>query len=198
MHDESFTAFVGQDGISQEAVLQDFSKKKNPETQPVFNEYLEMLYRKCFAIQSLIEKKAKRFSNLSGSAEANRYYQEGVAHAKQDSLSLALGTFNSALTHDSLFVAALDSAGIIYFRQGMPDAAIEYCQRSLQIFPEGYTALENLAKCYLLNGEAQESFKIYAKLIKYFAKDPEGYFGMGSISFLNEDYPTAARLMKYA
>ena len=187
-----------KDGISQEAILKDVAKKKNLETQAVFSEYQEMLYRKCFAIQSLIEKKAKRYSNLSDSADANRYYQEGVAYMKHDSLSLALGYFNRALAHDSLFVAALDSAGIIYFRQGMPDAAIEYCQRSLQIFAEGYTALENLAKCYLLNGESQESFKIYAKLIKYFAKDPEGYFGMGSISFLNEDYPTAARLMKYA
>ena len=188
-----------EDGISQETILEDFAGKKNIEPpQAVFSEYLEMLYRKCFAIQFLIEKKAKRYSNISDSEEANHYYREGVDYLKQNDFPLALLAFHRALNDDSLFVAAIDSVGIIYSREGMPEAAIEYCQRSLQIFPEGYTALANLAQNYLLNGETQESFKIYARLIKYFAKDPEGYFGMGSISFLNEDYPAAAQLMKHA
>ena len=187
-----------EDGISQETILQDFARKKSVEPQTFFSEYLEMLYKKCFAIQTLIEKKAQQYTKRSASAESNRYYQEGIDYLQQNELAIALASFHKALSYDSLFVAALDSVGAIYSREGMPDAAIEYCQRSLQIFPEGYTALATLAQSYLINGETQESFKIYARLIKYFAKDPEGYFGMGSISFFNEDYPTTARLMKHA
>lgn len=187
-----------EEGISQEKILQDYAGKKNTAPQAVFDEYLEMLYRNCFAIQSLIEKKEKRFYTLSHSADANRYYLEGVDHVRQDSMSLAIASFNKALTYDSLFVVALDSAGVMYANDHALGAAIEYFRRSLHIFPEGYTALVNLAKCYLLNGEDQQAFKTYANVIKYYAKKPEGYFGMGCISYLNEDYPTTVRLMKYA
>ena len=65
-------------------------------------------------------------------------------------------------------------------------------------YPEGHKALLDLGASYLSKGDSQNALSTYAKLIRYYPDNPDGYFGLGFISFSNGDYATTARLMKHA
>ncbi len=195
---------LAEEGISKQKIMRDYSNLKNAPTdvniddQTTFADYLEMLYKNCSATQHLIEKKQTRYYKMSASKQANQYYLEGVECEKQGRTDSAIIAYNKALVYDSLFVYALDNAGILYGKMNEPDSAIRYSQKSLRIFPEGYAALLNLSAAYLTKEESQKALPAYAKLIRYYPENPEGYFGLGLISFSDDDYATTARLMKHA
>ena len=194
---------LAEDGISGQKIMQDYSKLKNVQDnasvdETTFADYLDMLYENCSATQHLIEEKQSRYYKASGTEEANFYYQEGIGYEKQGKVDSAIISYNKALAYDSLFVYALDKAGVLYGQIHEPDSAILYSQKSLRIFPEGYTALLNSGAAYLTTGNSQNALSAYAKLIRYYPEDPEGYFGLGLISFSDDDYVTTARLMKHA
>ncbi|MCL2649663.1 MAG: tetratricopeptide repeat protein [Candidatus Azobacteroides sp.] len=195
---------LAEDGISKQKILQDYSKPKtiseylNTHDQTTFGDYLEMLYKNCSATRHLIEKKQEKYYTMSDSEQANHYYLSGVNYDQQGKRDSALISYNKALTYDSLFVQALDNIGLLYGNMNEPDSAIRYSQKSLRIFPEGYTALLNLSAACLTKGEHDNAFSSYAKIIKYYPESPEGYFGLGLISFSDNAYETATRLMKHA
>ena len=195
---------LAESGISEKKIMRDYVNLKNIQNdvnandQITFADYLDMLYKNCSATQHLIEKKQSRYYKMSGTAEANRYYWEGLEYEKQSKADSAIISYNKALAYDSLFVYALDNAGILYGQMNEPDNTILYSQKSLRIFPEGYTALLNLGAAYLTIGDLHQALSTYAKLIRYYPEDPEGYFGLGLISFSDDDYVTTAHLMKRA
>jgi tetratricopeptide (TPR) repeat protein len=195
---------LAEDGVSKQKIMKEHSTPKNAsenmnnDEQATFGEYLEMLYKNCSATHYLIEKKQEKFYKMSGSEQANRYYQSGIDYEEKNELDSAIISYNQALAYDSLFVKALDNAGLLYGNMNEQDKAIRYCQKSLRIFPEGYTALLNLSAAYLTKGDYQQALNSYAKIIKYYPESPEGYFGLGLVSYSGDDYATAARLMKQA
>ena len=195
---------LAEDGISKQKILQDYSKPKsiseyeNAEEQTTFGDYLEMLYKNCSATKHLIEKKQNNYYKMSDSEDANRNYIKGIDFEKQEKPDSAIISYNKTLIYDSLFVQALDNIGLLYGNMNEPDSAILYSQKSLRIFPEGYTALLNLSASYLTKGDQQKAFSSYAKIIKYYPESPEGYFGLGLISFSDNKYETSTQLMKHA
>ncbi|MDR0230898.1 MAG: tetratricopeptide repeat protein [Dysgonamonadaceae bacterium] len=64
--------------------------------------------------------------------------------------------------------------------------------------PSLYKEMLDSAASYLANGNSEKALSTYAKLIRYYPDDPEGYFGLGLISLSDNDYVTTARLMKHA
>ena len=194
---------LAEDGIYKEKILQDISTPKSlenldTESRTSFGEYLEMLYKNCSAVHYLVEKKQAKYYRMSNSGEANRYYLEGIDYEKKGEPDSAIVSYNKSLVYDSRFVCALDNASILYGKINEPDKAIDYCQRSLLIFPEGYNALLNLGAAFLTKEDSQPALAAYVKLIKYYPESPEGYFGLSLISFTNKDYIASTNLMKYA
>ena len=193
---------LAEDGISENKVLKDYVNQTYPdnesaEAQTYFGEYLEMLYKNCSAIQLLVERKQSKYYQRSDSEDANHYYLEGTYYRNGEKLDSAIISFNKTLAYDSLYIPAIDNASIAYADLGELDKAIEYSEKSLRIFPEGYSALLSLGNSYLAKGDYPKAMSNYAKAIKY-SQCTEGYFGLGLVSFLDNDYATSARLMKHA
>ncbi len=191
-----------EDGISQHDILKKYNVKNadsiNYGNHSFFGEYLESLYKNCSATHYYIEKKQNRYYKMSNSENANRHYQEGTDYEKQNSPDSAISAYNDALRYDSLFVKALDNAAALYGKIFDTEKSIEYCKKSLNIFPEGFNALVNIGAAYLANEDQQNALKVYTKLIKYYPENAEGYFGLGSISFYSGDYISSVNLMKQA
>ena len=83
---------------------------------------------------------------------------------------------------------AIDHLAISFRKQGNYKSAIKYYKESLEIFPEGHLALLNIAVCYSAIRDNEASIGSYEKLKFYYPKDPEGYFGLARMQFMNEDY----------
>jgi len=64
--------------------------------------------------------------------------------------------------------------------------------------PTYYSEMLDSAASYLTFGNSQKALSTYARLIRYYPESPEAYFGLGLISFSDNDYVTTARLMKHA
>jgi tetratricopeptide (TPR) repeat protein len=80
---------------------------------------------------------------------------------------------------------------LTYRRSGDNKNAVKYYLKSLEIYPEGSFALQNLAVAYTYMKDYTNALDCYDKLTYYFPTDPEGYFGLGKVLVLMEDYEKA-------
>jgi len=71
-------------------------------------------------------------------------------------------------------------------------------QHLIEKNPSYYSEMLDSAVSYLTNGNSQKALSTYARLIRYYPDNPDVYFGLGLLSFSNDDFVTTARLMKHA
>ncbi len=167
-------------------------------TRVTFGQYQEMLYKICYAPSLLVQKKQNRYYKMPDSEEATRFYLQGTELEKEGDFERAIEAFKTSLLYDSLAVNTLDQAGAVFRKLNDWNKAREYSLKSLQIFPEGYYGLINIGETCLASEDSQGALAAYIKLVKYYQKNAEGYFGLARISFSSADYPGAIRLLKQA
>ncbi len=152
-------------------------------------EAVDVLPNYCYNVRRLvIENKKTKYYGLSDNSKANINFAQGNEYLNANNLKKAGKAFKSAIKLDEGFVYAIDHLAISYRRQQNFKSAIKLYQESLEIFPEGNLALLNIAVCYSSIGDYRKSIESYEKLKFYYPKDPEGYFGLARMQFMDADY----------
>lgn len=158
----------------------------------VFKEVKEMLPSYCYNVRRLIiEEKKQQFYKPSVHQTANEHYKIGNDFMNKGDYTNAIQEFEKAIKVDPNFIYAYDHLAISYRRQEKYKEAIEYYLKSLEIFPEGDVALLNIAVAYSFLEDYDNSLKYYNSLKFLYEYNPEGYFGVGKILFIQSDYKNA-------
>ncbi|KUG08317.1 tetratricopeptide repeat protein [Solirubrum puertoriconensis] len=135
--------------------------------------------------------KEAQYYRLSTSETANKYYDEGNKQLKRKDYKAALKQFEKAAEADKQFVYALDHIAICHRQLGDYDKALESYGKSLAVYPEGNLALLNTAVVYSVKKDWTNALKYYELLRQHHPNDPEGYFGVGRMAMLSEDFEVA-------
>ena len=120
--------------------------------------------------------------------EAMAAYVTGSQLMNQGRLDEAERYLLQAIAIDPEFADALDHLGIVYRRMNRLAEAEAMYLRSIGIDDRNRVPYINLAIVYRMQGRLNDAFELYRKLIEINPNDPEGYFGIGTIFFLVENF----------
>jgi tetratricopeptide (TPR) repeat protein len=118
-------------------------------------------------------------------------YITGTNFMNQNRLGEAERHLLEAVSLDPGFVDALDHLGIVYRRQNRLQEAEEVYLRAISLNNKNRVSFINLAVVYRIQGRLSEAFGLYTRLAEISPDDPEAYYGMGEILFINSDYENA-------
>jgi len=120
---------------------------------------------------------------------------------KRAAVSMARGAIDDAywyarqaLLQDAHFLAAFNTLGVIYQRQGQPRWALEVFQALLEREPENLKAMGNLVGALQALGRAEEAAKLAASLAKLEPFPPYHYFDAGQQAMRAQDYAGAREM----
>jgi len=134
-----------------------------------------------------LEKLRKKFYSDSKKSIVNSSYIIGNDFTREKKYDIAVESYEIALKYDSLFVPVIDNLAACYKKKGNLDSAIQYYNKSLNIYPEGDFALMNIGVIYTERSEYEKSNYYYKKLKRLYPDNAEGYFGLGkNLVLLNE------------
>jgi tetratricopeptide (TPR) repeat protein len=158
----------------------------------IYTRVYEKLIPVCGPVRTLyVTEKTKLFYKASDNEEANDHYEKGNVKMDRRDYEGAISDMEEALKDDKNFIYAIDHLAICYRQLGDYKKAQKYYEKSLEIFPEGNLAILNTAVLYSLMKDYETSLKYYEKLKFYFEDDPEGFFGVGKLSFILGYYEQA-------
>jgi tetratricopeptide (TPR) repeat protein len=123
--------------------------------------------------------------------EAMLAYNIGSQRMYENRLEEAERYLKQAIELDPMFVDAMDHLGMVYRRQNRLAEAEEIYLRSIGLDKTNKVPYQNLAVVYRLQNRLGEAFELYRILVSLDQYDPEGYYGMGELLFLVDDYENA-------
>ena len=112
---------------------------------------------------------------------ARQQYNNALDLQEEGRLSEAKEAYRKAVEQDPGYCDAMDNLGQMLRAEGDVKQAIYWYERSLAVKPDNAVAHQNLAVAYSVQGEQDKSQSEYLWLIKNDPKNPEGYYGLGSI-----------------
>lgn len=134
----------------------------------------------------------------SESAEARAFYQAAYEMFYNKDFRGAINNYATAVKIDPGFIDAIDNLGLSYRHAGKLDSAEYWYNKSIELYPQGIMARQNLAYIYMGADKIAEAAELYKVIIKLDPKDPEGFFGLANVSIQLEDYKTAEKQGKKA
>ncbi len=140
-----------------------------------------------------LETKKDQFYKYSDNQIAKNWYIIAKDAMKEGKYDIAIEGFLLSLKEDEKNVLALDDLAASYRRIDDFENAIKFYNQSLDIFPEGDFALMNIGVIYSLLEDYEKSNLYYKNLIKYYPDNPEGYYGYGKNSIMQNDYENAIK-----
>lgn len=157
-----------------------------------YTEIEEYLYDNCEELKKMyFIDNTEHDNSYSDKKKAKKFYDEGqVAFAKKD-YTKAIKLYRKAVRNDKTFAFAWDNLGYSYRKIEKYDKAIECYEKSLKLDPKGKMPLMNIAVAYSLNEDFESAKKYYKIYSGYYKEDPEGYYGIGRLYFLEKDYVPA-------
>ncbi len=147
--------------------------------------------------QTTQEKKAKLTEqdvgmyNSTKSKEAQDFFDKGLDYYKKDDSKNALKWFKKAIEKDPGFVEALDNSGLCCRQLGDFENAKKYYSKSIDLFPTGNMAHQNLGIVYGIEKKYDLALEQYKILQKLDSTNPEGYYGAVTIYFALQDIKSA-------
>lgn len=146
----------------------------------------------CYPVRKLfIDYETDHYYRLSNDSLANVYYLKGNEEMEAKDFEPAILWFRKAINRDSSFVMALDHIGYSHRQLDQLDSAKHYYQQSLAVFAAGRTALLNLAVVHNLQENNERSIELYDLYRFLFQDNPEGYFGLSRLLFVEGKYEKA-------
>jgi tetratricopeptide (TPR) repeat protein len=171
-------------------------KKKNNKIVVNTNEDSDQFKDNYYAIERRLKDSCKILNFLlksndkildkshSNNEDARKEYDKGVDYLKKEDYKNALKYFDKAVAIDSVFAFAWDNIGVCNRQLGNYEKAVAAYKESLKLEPTGKTALQNIAVAYGYLNKYDEAIASYNEILKYYPKDPEVYYGIGSIYFM--------------
>lgn len=142
----------------------------------------------------IIEKRDSVYSSHPN-AKSMELYKSGKDLMEKSKFREAIAYFEKAETESPNYVLVLDDMAKSYRELKEYDTAVKYYEKSLAVFPEGDFALMNGAVAYVKLKNYARAEELYTKLSAYYPENPEGYFGLGQVNFLQEENEPALRNM---
>jgi tetratricopeptide (TPR) repeat protein len=120
--------------------------------------------------------------------KAMEAYNRGTNYLMQNRLNEAERYLKEAIELDPLFVDAMDHLGMVYRRQNRLSEAEGIYLRSIGLNNRNTVPYQNLAIVYRMQNRLNDAFEQYKKIIQIDPDDPEGYYGMGELYYIDGDY----------
>jgi len=114
------------------------------------------------------------------SEEAKKYFDQAASYGNKEDFMSAKKYYLKAIKKDAKYVEAYDNLGLVCRRLGELDKATEYYKKSIELFPEGQMAHQNLAAVYGIKKDYKSAISEYEAILKISPNDPEGYFGVAN------------------
>jgi len=115
-------------------------------------------------------------------------YNAGTEFMNQNRLAQAEYYLKEAIDLDPEFVDAIDHLGIVYRRLNRLEEAEEMYLRSIGLNDRNKLPFLNLAIVYRLQGRLNDALQLYRKVVEIDQNDPEGYYGIGQLFFIVDNY----------
>ena len=129
--------------------------------------------------------------NSSESKEARDYFDKGSEFSTKEDFKSAIKWYKKATVADSKFVEAYDNMGAAYRKLGDLENAKKCYFKSIEIYPQGNMAHQNLGIVYWIEKKYEEALEQYVIMQKNDSTDAEGYYGTIQIHFELKDYKSA-------
>jgi len=150
------------------------------------------IFENCKNLKKIYFTDNTKFKNsYSDKKKATKFYDKGLTAFQRQDYKTALPLFKKAVSKDSKFAFAWDNLGYTYRKLGNYKKAIEAYQKSLALDPKGKMPLMNIAVAYQLNNDLKNAIKSYLTYGSYYKDDPEVYYGLGRIYYLQKNYEPA-------
>ena len=149
-------------------------------TRIVFTSFFIFVYACCFSQTPTSEMvKTETKDNLitgtttgmyggSDSKEALDYYDQASKFVNKQDFKNAKKYYRKAIKKDPKFVEAYDNLGVVYRKLGDLDEAIKCYKTSIELYPDGAMAHQNLALIYgLRNSISKTSFSAVITIVEH-------------------------------
>lgn len=141
----------------------------------------------CSSLKKLLLTENQEFKHsTSSNVLAQLAYDDGMDYMDERDYQSAIEKFKKATEIDPKFAFAWDNLGISYRKLNQLNKAIEAYKQSLKINSKGRLPLMNIAVAYNLSKNYEQAIKYYKKFIHYYENDPEGYYGLGLVQYVNQ------------
>jgi len=114
-------------------------------------------------------------------------YNNGLRLSGQGKPAKAMQEYQKAIELDANYCDAMDNLGQLLRSQGKLDEAIYWYKRSINLVPGNRAAHTDLAVAYRFQGEFDAAISEYQIVLKMNPRDPEGYYGLGTVYFASKD-----------
>jgi tetratricopeptide (TPR) repeat protein len=139
----------------------------------------------------IIAERESQFYKKSDRADANQFYEQAEALFEKEKYKEALKLYLKSVKKDRTFIYAIDNTALTYRKLGDTKNAIKYYNMSLELYPEGVFALQNLAYLSDLMKDQDKALECYEKIAFFHPENPEGYFGIGRMFAKAGEYESA-------
>jgi tetratricopeptide (TPR) repeat protein len=127
----------------------------------------------------------------SENEQAMYAYNLGTQLMRINRLDEAEELLKEAISLDPEFVDAIDHLGLVYRRQNRLDEAEKMYLRSIELNKENAVPFINLAVVYRIQGKLDDAFQLYKHVAQIQPNNPEGYYGIGELFYLIENFENA-------
>ena len=135
----------------------------------------------CFA-QAPERIQTAQSANLKAPSEkAMEFYNNGFDDFENKDYTAAIRNYKSAIAIDSDYVDAYNNLGLTFYEEEQLDSASFFLQKSLQKYPTGITALQNLALVEEKKINLSKALEYYQRIAKLDPANPEGFYNAGRI-----------------
>lgn len=157
-----------------------------------YEEIEEYLYDNCPALKAIyFTDNTESENSISNKKKAIKYYDKGqVAFVNQNYIE-AVVQFSKAVKKDKNFAFAWDNLGYSYRKLENYKQAIKCYKKSLELDPKGKMPLMNIAVAYQLDNDLTNATQAYINYRDIYQDDPEGFYGLGRLYYLQKDYEPA-------
>jgi tetratricopeptide (TPR) repeat protein len=132
--------------------------------------------------QSPERMQEKKSSNIKEPSEkAVILYNKGHDYFGKKEYASAIHNYEMAIAVDSDYIDAYNNLGLIFYETNVLDSASYYLEKSLQKFPSGTTALQNLSLVEEKKGDLTKSLGYHKQIIVLEPENPEGFYNTGRI-----------------
>ncbi len=157
-----------------------------------YKEVEAYLYDNCSVLNDVyFTDNTEHDNSFSDRKKALRFYEIGQIAFQRQNYKKAISNYKKAVKADRKFAFAWDNLGYSYRKTGDYKKAINCYNKSLSLDPKGKMPLMNIAVAYQLNNDIKNAKKAYETYKGYYANDPEGFYGLGRIYYIEKDYEAA-------
>ena len=129
----------------------------------------------------------------TGNEAARQSYNNGYTLENEGKPDEAIKEYQKAINLDANYCDAMDNLGRLLRQGDKLDEAIYWYKRSIGVLPGNRAAHTNLAVAYRYQGKKDAAISEYLILLKNSPRDPEGYYGMGTVYLYSKDLKRCIR-----